>query len=123
MRADPGGVRPARRAGAVLLGLALALTACQASGPGLRGLDVPYVTTPESVGDEMLRLATVTAGDTVYDLGSGDGRVVIAAARDFGARAVGVDIDPKLIQQSRDNAQRAGVAARTEFVWEDLFKV
>ncbi|MBI1845448.1 MAG: class I SAM-dependent methyltransferase [Candidatus Rokubacteria bacterium] len=123
MRADRRGAGRYRRAVVAVVSFALTTAACRASGPGLRGPDVPYVTTPQAVGDEMLTLAAVTASDTVYDLGSGDGRLVIAAARDFGARGVGVEIDPKLIQQSRENAQRAGVAARTEFVWEDLFKV
>ncbi len=117
--------RLAVRAGALaaVLGALVLTTACATSGPGLRGPDVPYVTTPDAVGDEMLKLAAVTERDTVYDLGSGDGRLVIAAAREHGARGVGVEIDPRLIATSRENALRAGVAARTEFVWQDLFRV
>jgi len=69
----------------------------------------------------MLRVAAVTPRDVVFDLGSGDGRVVIAAARDFGARGVGVEIDPGLVRTSRDAARAAGVAERTTFLWQDLF--
>jgi SAM-dependent methyltransferase len=69
----------------------------------------------------MLRLAQVGAGDVVFDLGSGDGRLVIAAARDFGARGVGVEIDAPLVQRSREAALAAGVADRVEFLWQDLF--
>jgi SAM-dependent methyltransferase len=97
--------------------------ACATERPGLVGPDILYVATPADVALEMLRLAGVTAADVVYDLGSGDGRLVIDAAREFGARAVGVEIDPTLIQQSRDNADRAGVADRVRFVWDDLFRV
>lgn len=70
----------------------------------------------------MLRLAVVGPGDVVYDLGSGDGRVVIAAARDFGARGVGVEIDPKLVAESTESARRAGVADRVAFRAGDLFQ-
>lgn len=68
----------------------------------------------------MLQLAKVGPGDVVYDLGCGDGRIVIAAARDFGARGVCVDIDPQRIAESRENAARAGVTDRIQFVQEDL---
>jgi len=80
------------------------------------------VPTPDAVGLEMLRLARVTADDVVYDLGSGDGRLVIEAARVFGARGVGVEIEPQLVQQSRENALKAGVAERARFLWQDLFE-
>jgi hypothetical protein len=80
------------------------------------------VVTPSEVGVEMLKLAGITANDLVYDLGAGDGRLVIAAATIFGARAVGVEIDPKLVQEGREAAIRAGVADRVSFVWGDLFK-
>jgi SAM-dependent methyltransferase len=83
--------------------------------------DAPYVETPDEVVREMLRLARVTPADVVYDLGSGDGRIVIAAARGFGARGVGVDIDPGLIRASRRSAERAGVADRVRFLEQDLF--
>jgi hypothetical protein len=69
----------------------------------------------------MLRLAATTSADVVYDLGSGDGRVVIGAARDFGSRGVGVELDPALVQVSREAALRAGVADRVRFLWADIF--
>ncbi|HEY9674235.1 MAG TPA: class I SAM-dependent methyltransferase [Waterburya sp.] len=84
--------------------------------------DVPYVVTPNEVVIEMLKIAGVTQEDVVYDLGSGDGRVVIAAAKQFGARGVGVEIDPKLIQQSNENARLAGVSDRVKFIQQDLFQ-
>jgi len=70
----------------------------------------------------MLRLANVGRDDVVYDLGCGDGRIVIAAARQFGARGVGVDIDPQRVREARENAQRAGVADRVRFLRQDLFE-
>jgi len=89
--------------------------------PALRAPDVSYEPTPTEVVHAMLRLAKVTAGDVVYDLGCGDGRIVITAARDFGARGVGVDIDPIRIAESRENARQAGVTDRVRFLNEDLF--
>jgi SAM-dependent methyltransferase len=84
--------------------------------------DVPYVPTPYVVVEEMLRLAKVGAGDFVMDLGSGDGRILIAAARKFGARGVGVDLDPDRIEESLYNAQQQGVGDRVTFEQQDLFK-
>ena len=84
--------------------------------------DVPYVQTPHEVVAQMLRLAGVGRNDVVYDLGSGDGRLVIAAARDFGARGVGVEIDPRLVAQSVESARRAGVGDRVTFREQDLFQ-
>jgi SAM-dependent methyltransferase len=75
----------------------------------------PYAATPEDVVDRMLALARVTKEDVVYDLGSGDGRIPIAAARKYGARGVGIDIDPALIAESRANARAAGVEHLVEF--------
>src|SRR6202795_1338510 len=86
------------------------------------GVEVPDVRTPPEVVVEILRLARVGPGDTVYDLGSGDGRIVIAAARDFGARGVGVELDPDLVAESVKNARRAGVADRTRFEVQDIFE-
>jgi SAM-dependent methyltransferase len=85
--------------------------------------DVIYVPTPQPVVDAMLKMANVQAGEMVYDLGCGDGRAVITAARDFGARGIGVDIDPERIQESLANAVSAGVADRVEFKQEDLFQM
>ena len=87
------------------------------------GVEVPDVRTPPEVVIEMLRLAGVGPGDTVYDLGSGDGRIVIAATRDFGARGVGVELDPDLVAESAKNARRAGVAENTRFLLQDIFEV
>src|SRR2546428_11886052 len=86
------------------------------------GVEVPYVQTPSEVVMEMLRLARVTPEDVVYDLGSGDGRIVIAAARDFGARGVGIELDPALVAESVRNARRARVAERTSFFLQDIFE-
>jgi precorrin-6B methylase 2 len=89
--------------------------------PSLRAPDVHYEPTPPEVVEVMLRLAAVKAGDVVYDLGCGDGRIVITAARDFGARGVCVDIDPQRIAESQENARAAGVADHIRFVNQDLF--
>jgi SAM-dependent methyltransferase len=86
------------------------------------GVEVPDVRTPLEVVAEILRLARVGPGDTVYDLGSGDGRIVIAAARDFGARGVGLELDPDLVAQSVRSARRAGVAENTRFLIKDIFE-
>ena len=90
-------------------------------GVQVRTPDVPYVSTPTAIVDGMLNLAAVTDTDVVYDLGCGDGRIVIAAAKRFGARGVGVDIDPIRIDEARANAIAAGVADRVTFRVQDLF--
>ncbi|WP_242058445.1 class I SAM-dependent methyltransferase [Microcoleus sp. FACHB-SPT15] len=84
--------------------------------------DVPYVPTPNEVVARMLELANVTGDDILYDLGSGDGRIVITAAQKHGTRGTGIDINPELVQQSQANAQAANVADRVEFVQQDLFQ-
>ena len=84
--------------------------------------DVIYVPTPHEVVDDMLRLANVGKGDVLYDLGSGDGRIAIAAAKKFGIKAVGIDIDPERIKEATENAKKAGVGNLVEFRNEDLFK-
>jgi hypothetical protein len=109
-----------RRAALAALVL-LALGGCTALRGRFAGPDILFVATPEAVSVEMLRVAEVSGQDVVFDLGSGDGRVVIAAARDFGARGVGVEIDPTLVKTSRDAALAAGVDQRTSFLWQDLF--
>jgi SAM-dependent methyltransferase len=98
----------------------LAPPPCLAQDPGPVH-DAPFVPSPQLVVDEMLRLAGVGAGDVVYDLGSGDGRLVIAAAAKFGARGVGIERDPALIARSRASAERAGIGNRVRFVQGDLF--
>jgi SAM-dependent methyltransferase len=90
--------------------------------PQFKGYDVPYVPTPTEVVDEMLRLADVKAGDVLYDLGCGDGRIVIAAAKRFGIKAVGIDIDPVRITESNNNAETAGVTGKVKFIQQDLFE-
>jgi cyclopropane fatty-acyl-phospholipid synthase-like methyltransferase len=84
--------------------------------------DAPYVPTPESVVDAMLELAQVTSADVVYDLGSGDGRIPIAAARKYGAFGVGIEMDSLLIRRSNDNLKQAGAGDRVRFVYGDLFE-
>ncbi|MGF1497375.1 MAG: SAM-dependent methyltransferase [Elainellaceae cyanobacterium] len=84
--------------------------------------DVVYIPTPPNVVDAMLEVAEVQSDDLIYDLGSGDGRIVITAAEEYGARGVGIDIDPELVQQAQQNAQRAEVADLVEFRQADLFE-
>lgn len=84
--------------------------------------DVPYVPTPQTVVDEMLKLAAVTKDDVVYDLGSGDGRIVITAAKKYGARGVGIDISSDRVSEANANAHEAGVTDRVKFVQQDLFE-
>ena len=84
--------------------------------------DVKFVASPQSAVDAMLELAHVTSADVVYDLGSGDGRIPIAAAKKYGARGVGIEIDAKLVRDSIDNAKKAGVADRVVFRNQDLFE-
>jgi SAM-dependent methyltransferase len=84
--------------------------------------DVPYVPTPPPVVDELLRLADVKADDYVMDLGCGDGRIVIAAAKKFGARGLGLDLDEELLVEARANAAAAGVTDKVSFARQDLFK-
>jgi SAM-dependent methyltransferase len=104
-----------------LLALVLA-TACTASAQApTPKLDVPYEPTSPEVVEAMLDLAGVKAGDVVYDLGCGDGRIVVAAAK-RGARGVGVDIDPQRIREAHENARAAGVEDRVELRVEDLFQ-
>ena len=86
------------------------------------GLEVDFVPTPHEIVGAMLKLANVKRTDVLYDLGCGDGRIVIAAAREFGARGVGIDIDPDRIREAVANAREAGVADRVRFVQGDLFE-
>jgi SAM-dependent methyltransferase len=100
-------------------------------GPGLlaqrapvepsRTPDVIYVPTPEAVVDKMLEMAKVTSADVVYDLGCGDGRIPIAAFQKYGARGVGIDIDPQRIQEANANARKGMVLGKVKFVQADLF--
>src|SRR3954470_10394327 len=107
----------ARRAA---IGFVLLFTAAAAHAQF--SFDVPYVPTPPVVVEEMLRLARVGPDDFVMDLGSGDGRILIAAAKKFGARGIGVDLDPDRIEESVYSAQIQGVSERVTFEQQDLFK-
>jgi len=84
--------------------------------------DVIYVPTPPDVVEEMLKIAEVKKGDVLYDLGSGDGRIAVTAAKRYGIRAVGIDIDPERIREANENAKKAGVTNLVRFRQEDLFK-
>src|ERR1700755_1258128 len=109
----------------VAIVVALMLAAVPAAAQPFKGVkqpDVRYVPSPDSVVDAMLELAHVTAADVVYDLGSGDGRIPIAAAKRCGAFGVVVEIDAKLNRRAEDNAKAAGVADRVRFFTQDLFE-
>jgi hypothetical protein len=93
---------------------------CAAAGAEEGAPTPPFITTPDEVVERMLRLANTNAADTVIDLGSGDGRIVIAAAQKFGARGIGIELDTRLVAQSRENAREAGVADRVSFVEGDV---
>jgi precorrin-6B methylase 2 len=85
-------------------------------------VSVPYVPTPPEVVEAMLKLAGVKRGDVVYDLGCGDGRIVVMAAEKFGARAVGIDLNPERIKEAEENARKAGVTDRVKFVQKDMYE-
>jgi SAM-dependent methyltransferase len=124
-------------AAASLLSLALACSQRAGPAPGasppaeraeaeprplLHEPDVPFVPTSPATVDAMLELAAPRHGEVVYDLGCGDGRIVIAAAQRYGTRGVGIDIDPQRIAEARRNAELAGVADRVDFRQADLFE-
>ena len=96
--------------------MGLALASCSDPEP-----EVPYIPTPQPVVDAMLDLGEIQDGDVLYDLGSGDGRIPITAARKYGIRAVGIEIDPRLVSISNANARAAGVEDLVQFVQADLF--
>jgi len=101
--------------------LSVSLCSAQTSQPR-RDPDVPYVPTTEEAVQAMLKLAGVAKADTVYDLGCGDGRIVIAAAKNYGAHAVGIDINPVRIAEAKENAKKAGVENLVKFEENDLFQ-
>ena len=94
----------------------------QQEKPSSRAPDVIFVPTPQEVVEEMLKVANVKKGDVLYDLGSGDGRIPVTAAKKYGVRAVGIDIDPERIREANENARKAGVARLVQFRQEDLFR-
>ena len=101
--------------------LSASILAAQSAKPA-RTPDVPYVPTTEKAVEQMLKLASVKKSDVVYDLGCGDGRIVIAAAKTFGARGVGIDINPERIKEAKENARKAGVEHLVRFEENDLFE-
>lgn len=111
-----------------LLGLTAVL--CVLAGPAIaqqsatasRTPDVIFVPTPQDVVEEMLKIANVGKNDILYDLGSGDGRIPVTAAKKFGIKAVGIDIDPERIKEANENARKNGVSKLVQFRNEDLFK-
>src|SRR5688572_18659781 len=105
----------------LLTSLSVALLAAQAPKPA-REPDVPYVPTTEPAVEAMLKLAGVKKSDVLYDLGCGDGRIVIAAAKNFGTRGVGIDINPVRIAEAKENARKAGVEKLVRFEEQDLFE-
>ncbi len=113
---------PSRRVLLSLLLGALGQAPVYAQKAPKRPPDVRYEPSPMSAVTAMLELAGVKKGDLVYDLGCGDGRIAITAAKDFGARAIGVDIDPELVERSIENAKKAGVSDMVSFREEDLFE-
>ena len=102
--------------------LLVSIAVLAASQQPQRTPDIHFVPTPDEVVEAMLRLADVGANDVVYDLGSGDGRIPITAARRFGARGVGIELDPELVAQATRSAREAGVADRVRFVEGDIFE-
>jgi methylase of polypeptide subunit release factors len=108
--------------GAIAVSCGLTLAARQATRAPARAPDAVYIPTPREVVTSMLRMAHVGKDDVVYDLGSGDGRIVIAAVKEFGAaRGVGIEIDGARVEEANENARRAGVKDRVEFRRQDLF--
>ena len=108
-----------------LLFLATLLLAASASAQPAARTQVPdviYVPTPYEVVDEMLRLAGIKESDVLYDLGSGDGRIPVTAAKKYGIRAVGIDVDPVRIEEAKENAKKNGVANLVQFRQEDMFR-
>jgi ribosomal protein L11 methylase PrmA len=110
---------------ALVLAAVLAITAtdtvAQPLTPLEKKLDVPYVPTHERIVSEMLKVANVGKNDVLYDLGCGDGRIPVTAAKRFGTRGVGVDIDPQRVLEARANAVKEGVVDRVKFFQQDLF--
>ncbi len=107
---------------AVLAATPSALANAQEAAIATRRPDVIYVPTPEEVVDAMLQVAKVTKNDVVYDLGTGDGRIPVTAAKKYGARGVGIDIDPQRIKDANENVQKNGVSDKVRIIQGDLFE-
>jgi len=112
--------RRGARAACALCGVLLLAAPLVAQQPEIHK-DVPFVPTPPDVVEAMLKLGGVKQGDVLYDLGCGDGRIVVMAAQKFGARGTGIDIDPARIREARENARQAGVTDRVRFLRQNLF--
>lgn len=109
-------------AAALLAAPALATAQATATQTPTRRPDVIYVPTPQEVVDAMLQVAKVTKNDVVYDLGTGDGRIPVTAAKTYGARGVGIDIDPQRIKEATENVTKNGVGDRVRIMQADLFE-
>jgi ubiquinone/menaquinone biosynthesis C-methylase UbiE len=107
---------------AIAVSSGLMLAQPQAPAGQLRAPDVVYVPTPQEVVDAMLEVAQVKSTDVIYDLGSGDGRIPITAAQKYGARGVGIDINPERIREANDNLKKANVGDKVKFLTADLFE-
>ena len=107
---------------AIVLAVPAAAQQAATTGKPLRDPDVIYVPTPQEVVDAMLTMANVTAKDVVYDLGSGDGRIPITAAQKYGARGIGIDINPERIKEAEANLAKANVGDKVKFLNQDLFE-
>src|SRR3979490_3407627 len=103
------------------IAVAALVSIARAQGPEPVYINTPYVPSPDKVVSAMLKLAGVSKDDTVYDLGCGDGRIVIAAAKEYGAHGVGIDINPERIQEAEEAAKRAGIEKLVRFEENDLF--
>ena len=112
---------PARSLG-VLAAVAMSIVALAGARADARELDVPFVPTPQAVVEKMLEMADVKEGDYLIDLGSGDGRIPVTAAKKYGINALGVDLNPVRVQEANENAKREKVTDKVEFREEDLFK-
>lgn len=115
LAASPAPVAHARTA-------ATAVAYAQTAAPATRRPDVIYVPTPEEVVEAMLQVAKVTKNDVIYDLGCGDGRIPVTAAKKYGARGVGIDIDPQRIKEANENVQKNGVGDKVKILHADLFE-
>lgn len=112
---------PARSLGFLAM-VAMSISALTGARADARELDVPFVPTPQAVVDKMLEMADIKEGDYLIDLGSGDGRIPVTAAKKYGIQALGVDLNPVRIQEANENAKREKVTDKVEFREEDLFK-
>ena len=105
-----------------LAGMIVLISGAAAAQEAKKAPEVPYVPTTQVAVEAMLKLARVTSDDVIYDLGCGDGRIVITAAKLYGARGVGIDIDPQRIREANENAKKAGVEQLVRFEENDLFE-